>query len=160
MLLDILQDDIPLISDPWQVIGVELGIPGDEVLARITKLTDEGIIRGITPTLESNAGRRMVSTLCALRVDEPDLPRVVRVINGYEGVSHNFRREHRYNLWFTLAAQSDEAITQILSEILKATGLSSDDLLNLPTEQKYKIDVRFPIRQKNVSNAEGEDGLH
>jgi hypothetical protein len=60
-------------------------------------------------------------------------------------VSHNFRRDHYYSLWFTLSAESEEALEKILSEILTRIGFSRDEILDLPTVNKIKIDVRFPL---------------
>ncbi len=158
LLLDLLQDEFPLVSHPWQIIAEKAGISEDEVLIRLRRLTDAGVLRGIAPTLESDTRGPMRSTLIALRVPEEEIHRVAAVVNRYSEVSHNFRREHQFNLWFTLASPSRERINNVLSEILSLTGVSQEDMLDLSTEKKYKIDVRFPILQKNTGKRGDADG--
>jgi hypothetical protein len=70
---------------------------------------------------------------------------VAELINQYPEVSHNFRRDHQYSLWFTLSAENEGAIEKILTGILTRTGFSRDECLDLPTVKKIKIDVRFPL---------------
>jgi hypothetical protein len=69
-------------------------------------------------------------------------------------VSHNFRRNHRYSVWFTLTAKNEDDLHALLDEILKRTDFSGDEILNLPTTRKIKIDVRFPLDKTR------DGGLH
>jgi siroheme decarboxylase len=157
-LLDILQDDIPLVSDPWQILAELAGISKEETLDRLKRLADTGVLRGIAPTLESDSISPMVSTLIACRVPEDEIEQIAAVVNRYPAVSHNFRREHAYNLWFTLVAPSRDRMNAILEEIRTITHISSDNMLDLTTEQKYKIDVRFPILRNNKDTGRESDG--
>jgi DNA-binding Lrp family transcriptional regulator len=104
---------------------------------------DTGIIRGISPVLESRSLGLHAATLVALHVPEQRLDEIATVISSYEEVSHNFQRDHYYSLWFTITAQNEEGIHSVLNEILKRTGIMASDVLNLPTTKKIKIDVRF-----------------
>ena len=142
-LLDVLQDDLPVTSRPWQGIADRLGIPEDEVIVRLEHLTDAGIIRGISPVLESWPLGLHAATLVALRVGETRIDEVAGIISTYKEVSHNFRRDHEYNLWFTIAAPDPDGLRKILGDILHRTGIRATDVLNLPTRKKIKIDVRF-----------------
>jgi len=156
-LLDVLQDDIPLISRPWRAIADRLGIAEPEVLLRMERLQAAGILRGVSPVLESRLLGITAGTLVALCVPEPQVAEVVRIINGYPEVSHNYRRDHEYAIWFTLAAATDERICQVLDEILRRTGIPETDMLNLPTLQHYKIDVRFSCCPDEEADAHGSD---
>lgn len=147
-ILHALQDDLPLVRDPWGEIGASIGISGDEVLKRVNHLTDGGIVRGIVPTLESGKRAHMASTLIALRVPEERITEVAAVVNGYLEVSHNFRREHEYNLWFTIAAASSDRIGEVIKEILEKTAIPKEAMLNCKTIRRYKINVIFPLLQK------------
>ncbi|MDO9549591.1 MAG: AsnC family transcriptional regulator [Methanoregula sp.] len=142
-LLDALQDDIPLVSHPWKLIADQLGISEPELLQRMGRLQAAGILRGVSPVLESRRLGITAATLIALRVPESRIHEVARIINTYPEVSHNYRRDHEYSVWFTLAAATEERIVEVLDEILKKTGISEADMLNLPTRAQYKIDVRF-----------------
>ena len=144
-ILNALQDDLPLTHDPWQEIGKATGLSGEEVLKRVQQLTESGVIRSIGPTLESKKRRTRISTLIALQVPDERIKDVATIINEYAEVSHNFRREDRFNLWFTLSADSDELLDDLIHEILRKAKTEHDCLLNLRTIRSYKIDVRFPI---------------
>ena len=145
LILDALQDDLPLVPDPWGAIGTSVGISGEEVLKRVNRLSECGIIREIVPTLESGKRPQMASTLIALRAPEEKIAEIAAIVNDYPEVSHNFRREHEYNLWFTIAAASQDRILEIIQEILEKSAIPPDACLNLTTIERYKIHVTFPL---------------
>ncbi len=142
-ILDALQDDIPLVSRPFAAIARRLGIPEQVLLERLRRLQDEGIVRGISPILESRHMGLAAATLIALHVPEDQVHEIAAIISSYPEVSHNFRRDHYYALWFTLSGKNEEAIQSVLAEILLRTGIPDTDVLNLPTVKKIKVDVRF-----------------
>jgi AdoMet-dependent heme synthase len=147
-LLDALQDDIPLVSHPYDAIGRRVGIPEPEVIKRLEALQKQGVVRGLSPVLESRHIGLAASTLVALRVPEARIPAVARVINACPEVSHNYRRDHRYSLWFTIAAKDELRIREIVEGIRNVAGLKEDDILELPTVRRFKIDVRFSFPGK------------
>jgi len=156
VLLTALQDDLPLVPRPWRVLADRIGITEDEILRRMKTLREGGIIRGISPVLESRHLGLQAATLVALRVPEDRIDEVAAIISSYPEVSHNFRRDHSYSLWFTLAAKDREGIRKVLAEILDRTGISATDTLDLPTVSKMKIDVRFSFVP--APSREGTDG--
>jgi siroheme decarboxylase len=144
-ILDALQKDIPLEPNPWAAIAGSLAIPEAVLLERLERLRQAGILRGISPILESRPLGLTAATLVALPVPENRIREVADLISRYPEVSHNFRRNHRYSLWFTLSARDEGRLAEVLQEILARTGFSMQDVLNLPTVRKIKIDVRFPL---------------
>jgi DNA-binding Lrp family transcriptional regulator len=142
-ILTALQEDFPLVSRPWEAIAEHLGIPETEIINRMKMLKDAGIIRDISPVLESRSLGLHAATLVALHVPEERMDEIASIISSYAEVSHNFQRDHYYSLWFTIAAQNGEGIRNVLNEILQRTGIPEPDVLNLPTIKKIKIDVRF-----------------
>jgi DNA-binding Lrp family transcriptional regulator len=155
-VLDALQDDIPMVARPYAEIAVRLGITETDFLERLKRLHEAGILRGISPVLESRQMGLPAATLVALHVPEEKVRETAAIINGYPEVSHNFQRDHYYSLWFTLSARNEERIGQLLDEILDRTGISREDLLDLPTVKKLKIDVRFSFMpQKKQEDAFG-----
>jgi siroheme decarboxylase len=151
-ILNCLQDDLPLVSRPWDAIASRLGIPEPELLSRMKKLAEAGIIRGISPVLESHPLGLHAATLVALRVPEEHLDEVAALVSSYPSVSHNFQREHEYSLWFTIAAKDEAGVHAVLDEILERSGIPASDMLNLPTVRRIKIDVRFsfpPAQEHN-----------
>ena len=142
-ILMALQDDIPLVACPWKAVADRLGITETSLLARIQRMENAGIIRGISPVLESRSLGLHAATLVALHVPDGRVDAIAALINSYPEVSHNFQRDHYYPLWFTIAAADGEGIHRVLDDILSRTGISPEDILNQPTEKKIKIDVRF-----------------
>ncbi len=144
-ILNALQDDLPLVSRPWNAIAGRLGITETGMLGRMHRLEEAGIIRGISPVLESRHLGLHAATLVALRVPEERVDEIAALISRYPEVSHNFRRDHSYSLWFTIAARDGKETRRVLQEILERTGIPASDALDLPTVKRIKIDVRFSL---------------
>ncbi len=142
-ILNALQDDLPLVSRPWEALAGRLGIAEPDLLSRMKKLAEAGIIRGISPVLESRPLGLHAATLVALRVPEEQLDEVAAIVSSYAEVSHNFQRDHDYSLWFTIAAKDEAGVHAVLDEILDRSGIPVSDMLDLPTVRRIKIDVRF-----------------
>lgn len=141
-LLMRLQTAFPLVPRPFAALGAVLGLTEDEVLARLARLKEEGVVRRFGAFFDP-ARLGYYSTLCALAVPPERLEDVAALINGYEGVTHNYLREHAYNLWFTLIAASRAQARQTLEQIQERTGLVG--LLELPAVRRYKIRVIFDL---------------
>jgi DNA-binding Lrp family transcriptional regulator len=157
-ILDALQDDFPLVSRPWKTIADRLGIEEHEMISRMKTLNDTGIIRGISPVLESRHLGLHAATLVGLHVPAERTDEIAAIISSYREVSHNFQRDHHYALWFTITAQNGDGIKNVLDEILQRTGIPASDALNLPTAKKIKIDVRFsflPAQLREVPDGPG-----
>ncbi len=142
-ILDALQDDIPLVPRPFAAIAQLLGISEQVLLDRLKRLQDEGIVRGISPVLESRHMGLTAATLIALHVPGERVHEIAAIINSYPEVSHNYRRDNYYALWFTLSGKNEGDIRRVLSEIQSRAGIDDNDVLNLPTVRKLKVDVRF-----------------
>lgn len=140
-LLDILQKEFPLTTRPWAEISSIMGLDEQEITGRIEKLKQKGIIRRIGGVFDSRQ-LGFYSTLCAARVDEQDVERVAGLVNDYPGVTHNYLRDHEYNLWFTLTAPSEAEARQQLKELEKVAGIT---ISSLPARKVYKIRVAFPM---------------
>ncbi|HQA12004.1 MAG TPA: Lrp/AsnC family transcriptional regulator, partial [Zoogloea sp.] len=97
-LLNDFQRGFPLLAEPWAALGEQLGCSADAVLARLAALQAEAKISRVGPVFAPN--RIGASTLAAMAVPVADLPRVAALVSAFAGVNHNYRREHRYNLWF------------------------------------------------------------
>lgn len=141
-LLHQLQFNFPLHESPFKELGKRVGLSEDKVIARMRYLKKKGLIRYIGAVINSNRVG-FESTLLALSVTKKDLPRVVRIINSFENVSHNYlRSDSKFNLWFTLTAPAGELAKEI-RKIKRLTGIKR--ILNLKSEKVYKIDARFKI---------------
>lgn len=139
-ILNIIQTDFPVDTKPFDLLAKRVGIGEDEVLKRIKKLKETGIIRRIGAVFDTRK-LGFASTLCAARVSEEKLKKFVEIVNSYPGVTHNYRRSDEYNVWFTFMASTEEEVKKSLTEISKKTGIT--DILNMPARRNFKIDVSF-----------------
>ena len=99
----------------------------------------------IGPILDPPAIGLRAATLVAMRVPRNRVNEVATVINEHHNVVHNYERDHEYNVWFTLAASTSEELAMALDEIKQKTGVMEHDLLDLPTVQRFKVNVRFQL---------------
>jgi DNA-binding Lrp family transcriptional regulator len=141
-ILNEIQSHFPLVDRPYEEMRKRLGVSEEEVLARVQAMHDAGVIRRIGANFTS---RKLgyTSTLCAARVPPEKLEQFAAVVNRYPGVTHNYLRKHRYNVWFTLIAESTRRLAEILEEIKKASGV--EEILSLPAREIFKIKVDFPM---------------
>lgn len=147
-ILDAVQKAVPLTTRPWDEVGRTVGLSGTEVLRRLRRLSDAGMIRKIGPIIDARKVGLTASTLVGVRVPPERIEEIAGVINQYDEVSHNYERNHEYNLWFTLTAPSQDELSRILKEIQKKTGATDEDVLNLQTERLFKIKVNFELKEK------------
>ena len=141
-ILNILQTRFPVVPEPFEAVGAELGISGDEVIERVMRLKEKGIIRRIGAVFNSRA-LGYASTLCAARVPEEKIRAFADVVNSYPGVTHNYRRSNEYNVWFTFIASDPDALERALDEIREKTGVT--DILSLQAVRTFKINATFEL---------------
>lgn len=142
-ILDLLQQDFPLTVEPYKELARQVGRSEEEVLERIARLKEAGIIRRIGGIINAR-GLGWVTTLCAVSVPEDRIEEITQRINAEPGVTHNYLRDHELNMWFTLIAPSHQEIEAILDKIETDTDLS---IHNFPAAQTYKIKVSFDMRR-------------
>jgi len=141
-ILNIIQRELPLDARPFKVLGAQVGIDEDDALERIRRLKNTGIVRRIGAVFDTgNLG--FTSTLCAAKVPADRLEKFVGVVNSYRGVTHNYLRDHEYNVWFTFIAPTGEKIQKSLSDISRETGVAG--IINMPVKRRFKVDARFKL---------------
>ena len=143
-LLNIIQSDFPLTTEPYKTLAEALGTSEDEVLDRLSRLIEDMTIRRLGGIFDS---RRLgyTGTLCALKVPPEKVDFTAGVVNSYPGVTHNYLRDNEYNMWFTLLAQDKGEISRITREIGDKTGV--DEIISLPAVKLFKIRVNFDLTE-------------
>jgi DNA-binding Lrp family transcriptional regulator len=137
-LLNLMQSRFPLEPRPYAAVAREAGVSEDEVLARVARLLEDRIIRQITPIYDTRAFG-YGSMLVAAKVDPEHPWGPAKIINGHPGVSHNYLRNHEFNMWFTIAVEEDSKLgLQGTLDVLQGlTGAES--IRQLPTLKLFKI---------------------
>ncbi len=137
-LLNLLQGSFPLAERPYAEVARLAELPEDEVLRRTARLLEERIIREVTPIFDTRVlGYR--SMLVAAKVDPEHPWRAAKIINSHPGVSHNYLRDHDFNIWFTVATEpgSRLGLEGTLDVLQRLTGAES--VRQLPTLRLFKI---------------------
>lgn len=141
-ILNLIQSSFPITPRPYAAVGNQVGLSEEEVVARVQRLVQAGVIRRIGANFNS---RRLgyTSTLCAAEVPEEQIDRFIDVVNQYPGVTHNYLRRHRLNVWFTLIAENTERIAAILEEMQTKSGVAP--IYSFPANRIFKIQVDFAL---------------
>jgi DNA-binding Lrp family transcriptional regulator len=137
-LLNLLQGSFPLAERPYARVAELAELSEEEVLGRTKRLLDERIIREVTPIFDTRV-LGYSSMLVAARVDSENPWRAAKIINSHPGVSHNYLRDHDFNLWFTIATEPDSplGLEGTLEVLQRLTGAES--VRQLPTLRLFKI---------------------
>jgi len=141
-ILESIQADFPVDRRPFQVMAEQLASTETEVLERVRRMSEAGIIRQLGPVFNIR-GIGFASTLCAASVEPSALEAVAAAVNAYDETTHNYLREHAFNMWFTLVAPSRERIDAILEDVRQLPGVR--ELISLPAEKMFKIKVHFTM---------------
>lgn len=141
-ILNRIQSDFPITTRPFLSIAEDLNLSEENVIKRLKQLKKKGIIRRIGGNFAPEK-LGFVSTLCAAKVPEDKIDSFAKIVNRYPGVTHNYRRDNRYNIWFTFIAQSMKEIIGNLEEISRETGVNG--IINLPATKMYKIKAHFNL---------------
>ena len=141
-ILNRIQSDFPITTRPYLSIAENLNLSEDQVIKRLKRLKKKGIIRRIGGNFAPEK-LGFVSTLCAAKVSRDKIDHFARAVNRYPGVTHNYRRDNKYNIWFTFIAQSMDEIKNNLENISQETGVKG--IINLPATKMYKIKAHFDL---------------
>lgn len=148
-LLFEIQNDFPVTQRPFKAVAEKLNTTEEEVLSLVQKLKEDKIIRQTSAIFDTKRlGYK--SSLVAFKVDENKTDQAANIINAHPGVSHNYLRNHDYNIWFTMAVAPDSKLgLEKTIEILKErTG--AEDAIILPTLKMFKISVKMDTTGKRA----------
>jgi len=138
-IVNALQGGFPVCDEPFAAVAGPLGIDAAELIRRLQALLDSGVLTRFGPLFQvEQMGGRFV--LAALAVPEADFDRVAARVNAFHEVAHNYRRDHRLNMWFVLATESPAQIPEAAARIEAATGLP---VYLFPKEREYFVELRL-----------------
>ncbi|CAH2212026.1 siroheme decarboxylase subunit alpha [Tepidibacter aestuarii] len=143
LILNEVQNGIPLEKNPFRNIADKLNIKEDEIVKRINELKEKGYIRRFGGIFDSQS-LGIKSTLVAVKAK--DIENTSKIINEYSGVTHNYQRDDDYNIWFTLMASSKEELENILKEI--KNRIRCEDIISLSCVNRHKVKVYLDFDNK------------
>ncbi len=155
-LLNLMQGSFPLDPRPYAAVARAAEIPEEQALERVRRLLEERIIRQVTPIYDTRA-LGYSSMLVAAKIDPEHPWRAAKIVNAHPGVSHNYLRNHEFNMWFTLATEPDSPLgLEGTLEVLQVlTGAES--IRQLPTLKLFKI--RMDLEMEGDTKALATEGV-
>jgi DNA-binding Lrp family transcriptional regulator len=152
-LLNAVQWDFPLEARPFAALGERLGLAEPEVRARVAKVKESGVLRQLSAIFDTRA-LGYSSALVAAKVDPDHIDEAAAVISEHPGVSHNYKRNHDYNLWYTVAVPPGDSIDEHIAVLHRESG--SRITRTLPTITLYKIGVKLDMTGQTAADAKVE----
>lgn len=138
-ILNTLQGGFPVSPRPFAAIAAKLGLAEAELIARIEALLAAGTLSRFGPLYNAEALGGAV-TLAAMAVPEAQFDDVAELVNAFDEVAHNYRRDHAFNMWFVVASDESARIAEVLAEIEEKSGLP---VLDLPKEEEFFLELKL-----------------
>ena len=141
-ILNEIQWTFPLVPKPYAAMAEKFGLSEGDMMQRLRQLKEKGVIRQLSAIFDT---RRLgyKSALVAMSIEPDKLNYVANMINKHPGVSHNYERNHEYNLWFTLAVPPGSDLKTEIDKFSKLSGIKKTRLL--PTIKLFKIGVKLEM---------------
>ena len=138
-MINRLQRGLPIVPQPYAAVAAELGLSETDLLARLQRLLDTGILSRFGPMFQiERAGGRF--TLAAIAVPPERFDEVAAIVNAFPEVAHNYQRTHALNMWFVVATASPQQCADTLRRIEAATGLTVRDM---PKDREFRVLLYF-----------------
>ncbi|MDD3268211.1 MAG: Lrp/AsnC family transcriptional regulator [Syntrophomonadaceae bacterium] len=144
-LLDLLQNEFPVDIEPYRIMAEKLQCSEQEILESIQYMKNKGVIRRIGAVLDAKH-MGFYSTLCTCMVADNRIEEVAGLINQQRGVTHNYLRDHEYNIWFTLTASSEAEARMIINRLESDSRVK---IISMPATKVFKIKVSFEMSDTN-----------
>ncbi|NOR81325.1 MAG: AsnC family transcriptional regulator [Methyloprofundus sp.] len=138
-IINALQNGFPICTSPYKQVAQGLNISEHELIARLEKLLESGILSRFGPMYHAEQMGGALS-LAAIKVPAENFDTIAETINTFPEVAHNYAREHILNMWFVLATETPEQIQQVISKIEAKTGLM---VYNMPKIQEYFVGLKL-----------------
>ncbi len=152
-LLNRIQDDFPMCRRPFESLAQDTGADELTVIDRLQALREGGILRQVSAIFDT-AALGYLSSLVAMRLAPDHLASGAEVINSHPGVSHNYKRNHEFNLWLTVAVPAGGDLEWTVQRLAKLAGAESVRLL--PTLKLFKIGVSLDMTGERALDARGK----
>ena len=138
-IVNALHGGFPVCDEPYREVAEALGLVEDELIRRLRRMLDEGVLTRFGPMYQvERIGGRFV--LAALAVPEEDFDRVAGEVNALPEIAHNYRREHRLNMWFVIATETPQGVDAAIAEIERRTGLR---VYAFPKLKEFFVELRL-----------------
>jgi DNA-binding Lrp family transcriptional regulator len=137
-----IQRNFPLVEKPFEAIANELNTTSQEVLTLLNEAKNEKIIRQTSAIFDTKK-LGYTSSLVAFEIAPEEIDFAVEILNAHPGISHNYERNHTFNIWFTIAVAPNSILGLDKSIAILAAKTHAKNYIILPTLQLFKISVKL-----------------
>ncbi|MBI3937977.1 MAG: AsnC family transcriptional regulator [Betaproteobacteria bacterium] len=141
MIVNLLQTGFPVCELPYREAAQTLGITEDDLIARISRMLDEGVLTRFGPLFQAEQ-LGGAFTLAAISVPEADFERTAAIVNAMPEVAHNYERDHELNMWFVLATETAGGMARAKERIERDTGYP---VIDMPKTREYFVGLKFEV---------------
>lgn len=141
LIVETLQDGIAVEEAPFARFAESFGIAEEDLVGRIAGLLEEGVLTRFGPMFDA-AALGGAFTLAAMSVPAAEFERVAALVNAHPEVAHNYEREHDFNMWFVIGAETPGDIARVIAAIEGETGLR---VVNLPKLDEFRLELRLAL---------------
>ncbi|MGC8580855.1 MAG: hypothetical protein ACP5RS_00445 [Thermoplasmata archaeon] len=143
-ILTYIQSNFPIEEDPYSKMADDLKVDKEILIKRLKDLYKNGYIIKIIPKFTESYYSNHSRVLVGMCVDHSSIMDIAKVINSYDNISHNYERDHYFNIWFTVISDDLDKIKKIVDEI--ATNKGVRDYVVLPSKKLLKLDTEFEVK--------------
>jgi len=141
LIINQLQGGFPVHEQPWKIVSDQLNIDENTLIDRIQQMIDAGIISRFGPLYNAHKMGGGL-TLAALQADDNRFNEIADIVNSFDEVAHNYRRDHKLNMWFVIATQRPEQIEKVIEKIEE---LSQCTVYNMPKQAEYFLGLKLEL---------------
>jgi DNA-binding Lrp family transcriptional regulator len=138
-IINHLQSGFPVSDSPYKVVAEQMGLSEDVLISRIKGLLDTGMLSRFGPLYHAEEMGGAL-TLAAVKAPEQQFDQIAELINAFPEVAHNYQRNHELNMWFVIATDLPERLTEVIQEIEQQTGLP---VYNMPKINEYFVGLKL-----------------
>jgi len=138
-IINTLQDGFPICDAPYRQVAAQLGLTEQELIARLKTLLDNGTLTRFGPLYNAEQMGGAL-TLAAVKAPQERYDKTTEIINAFPEVAHNYARSHELNMWFVIATETPEQISQTIDAIERQTGLT---VYNMPKNKEYFVNLKL-----------------
>jgi len=139
LIINHLQGGFPVCDSPYQVVADQLDLTESDLINRIKVLLDTGLLSRFGPLFHAEQMGGAL-TLAAVKAPEQQFDKIAEIINSFPEVAHNYARNHELNMWFVIATDIPERLTDVIQEIEQQTQLA---VYNMPKINEYFVGLKL-----------------
>ena len=138
-ILNVLQDGLPLRKRPFAPLAADLRITEQTVVDRVGELLADGYLSRFGPLYNADRLGGALS-LCALSAPQKIFDETAACVNAHPDVAHNYERDHALNMWFVLATENPERISEVVKAIESETGC---EVFQFPKLEEFFVGLKL-----------------